>query len=76
MVFPGGAQPVTTFHVPGFDHDSAGTVHGTCTDPAGQLVDFVGVRTQPSHHHPWRRVHDSSTPLIASMTTRMIPSCR
>ena len=44
VVFPGTTAPVTTYDVPGFTRNAAGTVHCTYTDPAGLYVDFYGLR--------------------------------
>ena len=44
VVFPGETDPVTTVDVPGFTSNSASTIHCTYTDPAGVLVELIGVR--------------------------------
>lgn len=45
VVFPGTSEPVTTLHVPGFDHNDREVVSCQYVDPAGLAVTIVGVRT-------------------------------
>ncbi|MDT0213965.1 hypothetical protein Q9R29_08700 [Rothia sp. ARF10] len=45
VVFEAGADPVVTLDVPGFDVTGPNATRCGYVDPAGLVVDFVGLRT-------------------------------